>query len=361
MSVDSALLEVLACPHDGAHLTAEGATVRCPQGHAFPVIQDTPVLLRTDVMQTIGLAADSLREAKAHAGASGKEADPWHIATVGVSADEKASIRRMAEQGGHAIDPVAMHLVGATNGILYRHLIGNLREYPIPEIGLPPAHGERLLDVGCSWGRWSIAAARKGYRPIGIDPSLGAVLTARRIANSMNVPFVGVVGDARYLPFRAGTFDAAYSYSVLQHFSKQDARTALMEIARVLKAQGTVQIQMAAAFGIRSLQHQLKRRFREPIDFEVRYWSPRELKSVFGAVFGEATLEPDCFFGLGLQPSDMKFMTTGRRALIHTSEVLKRLSAVIPPLTHAADSITVRSTLRDANARGADLSAYNPS
>ena len=38
-----------------------------------------------------------------------------------------------------------------------------------------------LLDIGCSWGRWSLAAARKGYSVVGIDPSLGAVMAARRI------------------------------------------------------------------------------------------------------------------------------------------------------------------------------------
>ena len=40
--------------------------------------------------------------------------------------------------------------------------------------------GSRLLDLGSSWGRWSIAAARKGYSVVGLDPSLGAVLAARR-------------------------------------------------------------------------------------------------------------------------------------------------------------------------------------
>ena len=30
-----------------------------------------------------------------------------------------------------------------------------------------------------------------------------------------------VVGDARFLPFRSGSFDYVWSYSVLQHFSRE--------------------------------------------------------------------------------------------------------------------------------------------
>ena len=39
--------------------------------------------------------------------------------------------------------------------------------------------GTRLLDIGCSWGRWSLAAAARGYDAVGIDPSLGAIMAAR--------------------------------------------------------------------------------------------------------------------------------------------------------------------------------------
>ena len=46
---------------------------------------------------------------------------------------------------------------------MYAHLIGSLGDCPIPELCLPPAGADAsLLDVGCSWGRWSMAAARKG-------------------------------------------------------------------------------------------------------------------------------------------------------------------------------------------------------
>ena len=83
---------------------------------------------------------------------------------------------------------------------MYKDLVGNLRGYPIPAIGLPAAKGERLLDIGCNWGRWTIAAARKGYRVTGMDPDLGAVLAARRVAEQLGVNAEFVVADVKVSP-----------------------------------------------------------------------------------------------------------------------------------------------------------------
>ena len=77
-----------------------------------------------------------------------------------------------------------------TSGNLYFSIQNKLTRYPIPECRLPQGNGERLLDIGCNWGRWSIAAAQKGYRPVGIDPSLDAVLAARRVSRQLGVETV---------------------------------------------------------------------------------------------------------------------------------------------------------------------------
>ena len=64
------------------------------------------------------------------------------------------------------------------------------------------------------------------------------------------------MADARYLPFPESTFDVVFSYSVLQHFEKQDARVALAEAARVLTVSGTSMIQLPNAFGLRNMLNQ---------------------------------------------------------------------------------------------------------
>ena len=92
--------------------------------------------------------------------------------------------------------------------------------------------------------------------PVGIDPSLNGVLAARRVTQQLGIDACFAVADGRYLPFRTGTFDQVFSYSVLQHLSKPDVCEILTDVARVLRPGGRSLIQMANMFGVRCLYHQ---------------------------------------------------------------------------------------------------------
>lgn len=339
----SELLSVLVCPRDHSPLEARGSFLRCAQGHRYPVVDGVPVLLVEEAVPTIGLAAASLDSALAYASGR-KQQDPWFTTTLGISEAEIGALLAQAATGDLRIDPVMRFLVGATNGILYRKLIGTISEYPIPEIRVPEGDGRYLFDVGCSWGRWSIAAARKGYRVVGIDPSLGAVLAAQRITRSLGLTADFVVGDARQLPLSSGKFDLGFSYSVLQHFEKGDARTAIREVGRVLGPQGRCLIQMPNRLGLRCIYHQGRRKFRAPVGFEVRYWSVAELRRVFIEEIGVPELSVDCFFGIGLQPTDAHLMNPLQRAVLAASEYLRARSENHAWLRRFADSLYVEST-----------------
>jgi SAM-dependent methyltransferase len=252
----------------------------------------------------------------------------------------------LAQSGNSAVDAAVTYLVAATNGLAYTHLVGGLAEYPIPVLRLPPGNGRTFLDLGCNWGRWSIAAARLGYRPLGIDPSLGAIMAARRVARALSVDARHVVGDARCLPLASEAVDVVFSYSVLQHFSRDDAAAAVAEAGRVLRPGGRGLIQMPTRWGIRCLYHQARRRFREGTGFEVRYWSIPELQSMFTTRIGPTQASVDCFFGIGLQPSDRHLMPWSHRAAINASEFLRSASRMLPPLTYAADSVYLSSVKR---------------
>jgi SAM-dependent methyltransferase/uncharacterized protein YbaR (Trm112 family) len=336
------LSQAIVCPRDKLPLKRKGPFLLCPNGHDYPIVHGVPVLLVAGCEQTIDVANASLAVARRVATGETPE-DPLFTATLGINEEERQGVLAEVRQAGASVDPVAKFMIGATNGILYRDLIGKIGEYPIPGLRLSRGVGKQLLDVGCNWGRWSVAAARLGYRAVGLDPSLGAVLAARRITKQLGLEAHFVVGDARFLPFASHSFDVVFSYSVIQHFSEQDARTAVAEVGRVLKPGRTSLIQMPNKFGLRCLFHQMRRRFRQPAGFEVRYQSIRQLGNLFSSAIGPTQFSADCFFGIGLQATDLRFMPFGRRCLIRASEFLRVLSDHVPILTHLADSLYIAS------------------
>lgn len=321
--IDAWLLKQLVCPVHQLPLEEDGDDLRCAGGDRYPVVEGVPVMVRSDVQQTLWVAEESLQMVDDYR--SGKQS----FSALGADAT--------------AVDEAVQGLVAATNGYLYLPLVNKLKRYPIPELRLPRAQpGQTLLDVGCGWGRWTIAAAQKGYVAVGLDPSLRHVLAARRVCNQLGVSAHFVVADARYAPFSRSLFDVGFSYSVLQHFSKEDARKAIESIAQVVRPGGIVHVQMPNTFGVRCLYHQARRGFREPDSFHVRYWTPRELLTTFAAIVGDASLSVDGFFGLGIQPSDLDMLPRHYRAVVRCSEALRQLThSTAPWLINVADSLYV--------------------
>ncbi len=337
--LDPWFIENLRCPVDHSVLRQEGNELVSAAGARYPIANGVPVMLRADTIPTIGLITESVKCGWRLA--EQPNDDDWAIESLGVEADEKDLLEELRVQGG-PVDPVASLLVGATNGIAYRSLIGKLSAYPIPELRTSPkAAQQQFLDIGCSWGRWCVAAARKGFMPVGIDPSLSAVLCAKRIFKQLGLSGRFVVADARYLPFRSSIFDQAFSYSVIQHFSKTDAATAFDDVCRVLKADGGFLIQLPNTLGIRCLWHQFRRGFREPVGFEVRYYSLFELQKIFKSKYKRVRTEVDCFFGIGFQSVDMPFMRPHLKGVLLASETLRRVTGVVPFLKAVADSLYV--------------------
>ena len=313
------VLDLLACPRDAAPLTREGDRLLCPHGHHYAIVDEVPILLVSDAVQTHWVATDALGvAARGHA-------DP----SVAVGEGE--------------IDPWVQAAIGATNGNLYRGVIGRLPRYPIPRFPLRTADSDVLIDIGCNWGRWSLAASRAGFRVIGIDPAFDAVRAARRVATQLDVEAAFIVGDARFLPIASATVDVAFSFSVLQHLAESDVAQTASSIGRVLKPGGLCLVQMAARYGPRSIVQQARRGFRAPKAFEVRYWAPSVLLGCFASRIGPARLEPDAFFSLNARPEDLDLLTRGGRGVVRVSKVLTAVARRVPLLTSVADSVWVRA------------------
>ena len=314
--------EHLVCPRDRLTLVTEGNALRCRSGHSYEIRNGIPVLLLLDEEPTHPklLPTGELREQQT-------------LETNGSS--------------NRGVDEYVQGEIVGTCGNFYRPLLRRLTRYPIPELrGVPPeGEGKRFLDVGCNWGRWSVAASRARYSAVGIDPSFDAVAAARRVALQLSANAQFLCADARWLPFADGTFDVVFSYSVFQHLRKADVGAALDEVSRVLVPGGIVVVEMPTAFGLRNLYVQAKRRVTRqrlaPLDFHVRYWSVPELVKTFSRHVGSAHVEVDSYFFINGQPADRDLLPVPFRVAITASEALRKVSRVFPFLTYAADSVYV--------------------
>ena len=120
-----------------------------------------------------------------------------------------------------------------------------------------------MVEIGCSWGRWSIAAARGGFVPVGTDVHVDALAAAARVSQQLGARADFICCDAEHLSFQSGSVDFVFSYSVLQHLDKSKVRGIFQEISRVLRPGGVCLIQLPNAFGLLSVVQQLKCGFRE--------------------------------------------------------------------------------------------------
>jgi SAM-dependent methyltransferase/uncharacterized protein YbaR (Trm112 family) len=338
--MDQWLMERLVCPRDHGKLTLEENVLSCTEGHRYPVIDGVPVMLLDDVDETLWVLGASLKRSQETNGKNPLD-DPFPFAdTQGISPEEYELLMKLPRDG---VDPMVQVSIGRTCGNLYMPLVGRIDRYPIPELRLPPSDGESLVDVGCNWGRWSIAGAKLGYNVTGIDPSLGAVFTARRVCEKLGVKARFVVGDGRYLPFADGAFDVGFSYGVFQHFSKENARMGISELGRVTRDGGKTLVQLPHFWGIRCLYNNARRGFSAGEGFDVRFWKLGEMKKWFTEYIGKSRFSVDAYFGIGIQESDAPMLTPGYRFIVRSSGVLRKMSNKLPFMKRVADSIYVHS------------------
>jgi SAM-dependent methyltransferase len=115
------------------------------------------------------------------------------------------------------------------------------------KLGLKP--GDKILDLGCGFGRHAFEAARRGAYVVALDAGQdevnGVLNTFAAMVDAGELPAattkVGVVqGDALNLPFPNGTFDRVICSEVLEHIPNDVG--AMAELTRVLRPGGTMAI-----------------------------------------------------------------------------------------------------------------------
>jgi SAM-dependent methyltransferase len=109
--------------------------------------------------------------------------------------------------------------------------------------------GDRVLDLGCGFGRHAFEAARRGANVIALDAGrdevegVAAIFAAMVEAGELaadSLHATVVQGDALHLPFGDDAFDRVICSEVLEHIP--DDRAAMKELARVLKPGATMAI-----------------------------------------------------------------------------------------------------------------------
>jgi hypothetical protein len=106
-----------------------------------------------------------------------------------------------------------------------------------------------------------------------------------------------------------------------------------------------VLIQLANLLGVRQLYNQVRDMWRrEQNPFRVRRWTPGEMLVTFKELVGPARLSADGFFSLNAQVSDMDLLRPLPRAVVRTSQALKRVTQHIPSLALVADSLFIEAT-----------------
>ncbi len=307
------LTAILACPLDRGNLREQGETLICEQGHVFPVEGGIPIF------------TDAVR----------REAVPKNM---------EASPRGPGQDG--SIDAFVNDWLVNTNGNLYRGARGRLKRYPIPQWPLAPGAGKIVVDVGCSWGRWSVAAARGGYFPVGLDVHIDALAAAQRVSRQLGVETAQVCGDVEVLPFRSGSVDVVFSYSVLQHIDRAKVMRFFGEAARVLKPGGLCLVQLPNAYGLYSIARQARRGFRDAAagTFEMRYWTRGGIReAIEKAGLRDLRLRADGFFSQDPQLSDLDLLSPAGKLVVLLSHAGKKAADALPPLVSLADSLWVEA------------------
>lgn len=200
-------------------------------------------LRRVDVCHSIRLAQDQIF-------ASNADPLPAYTALVDEAARFLAhalplasSERPLDTEGQDAVDVTAKHYGQLWGGFSSEHYFDEATEllrqrFVRNDFDLSRAHHERVIDIGCGGGRYSVALKRLGFKEVvGIDWSEQAIGVANaRVADAKIAGVSYMRANVLDLPFADGEFDVVFSNGVLHH--TVDCQRGLDEFARVVKPGG---------------------------------------------------------------------------------------------------------------------------
>lgn len=156
------------------------------------------------------------------------------------------------------------------------------------------ASGERVIDIGCGVGKWSVLLAENDVDVASVDnlPTMLRKVSQRCKQNRIESRISPILSDGFFLPFKVGTFDGATLNWVVAHIPVIKNIHFVREIHRVVKRNGWLFISDSYWRGQEGGKEQIQIRETDGSKYEVYkyYYEPRELKQLLLKTFGEVEL-----------------------------------------------------------------------
>ena len=237
------------------------------------------------------------------------------------------------------VNKVIANYTASTNGNLYKDK--EIKVIIIPNIDLQITTRKKiLLDIGCGWGRWCFAAAKKKYTSIGIDTNLELLIAAKEYAEDNNIDAVFIYADALNLPFKRNIFDIIFSFSVLQHFPKKDFFSVLSKTNKFLKKKGLFRFQIMNFFGIMCLYRNFIYRKKAQKYFYPEYYSINEITNFSKKYYSKITSE-NCSFFTQARFTDFSIFTTKEKIIMCFVFLINAFAKILPFMKFFADNIYI--------------------
>ena len=113
---------------------------------------------------------------------------------------------------------------------------------------LPRLQDRRLFDVGCGMGTFTLEAAARGARAVGLDLAPAGIAAAQRLAREQHVTNASFTrADAALLPFASGAADVIIAADFTEHLDDATLARVLGELNRVTRPDGALVIYTPAA------------------------------------------------------------------------------------------------------------------
>lgn len=141
---------------------------------------------------------------------------------------------------------------------------------------LHPVDGERILDVGCGTGVFTLDILKAHANVIGLDISLPMLKRVR--GKALSLPLAVVAADMLRLPFRDNFFDKIVSITALEFI--EDARMSVDEMFRVVRRGGRVVVATLNSLSPWADRRKVQSEKEETIFRKAIFRSPDDLRAL---------------------------------------------------------------------------------